>query len=234
MEAQARIFLGADTSANHARLPRIEPNQIGNIANHRCRPPINDDVSASDYVLRLRARALSGVTPGVADELRALSAARTMSMIAGDLVQGAERWHDIGISAAETAIADLKDILANTTSKKTVVSFSELGRNPIENWQSGVGEKRIPSGLASVDQVLHRWHPGQYTIIAARPSMGKSMLAVSSFLRTAMRRHGVMLFSHEMIGKEILQRALTDLAYDTDRRIAYSRVANGDLSDLEQ
>ena len=96
-----------------------------------------------------------------------------------------------------------------------------LALNFIEYLQSPEPEIEITTGFLDLDAATGGWHRGQFSIIAGRPSMGKSTFALSSLLRTADAGHGVLFFSLEMPETQIAARALTDFAY-TDPVIAYS------------
>jgi replicative DNA helicase len=73
----------------------------------------------------------------------------------------------------------------------------------------------VPTGLAALDDVTAGLHDGELTIIAARPSMGKSSLAVDiawyvATIRDAAseRPYGAALFSLEMPKEQIADRTI--------------------------
>ncbi len=68
----------------------------------------------------------------------------------------------------------------------------------------------IPSGFAGLDQLTNGMHPGQMIIIAARPAMGKSTLALD-FARSAAIKHDMptIFFSLEMGRSEIAMRLMS-------------------------
>ena len=70
--------------------------------------------------------------------------------------------------------------------------------------------KGVPTGFADLDRLTQGLHPGQMIIVAARPAMGKSTLALD-FCRSASIRHGVtsVIFSLEMSRSEIAMRLLS-------------------------
>jgi len=67
----------------------------------------------------------------------------------------------------------------------------------------------VPTGFAKLDSLTGGLHPGQMVIVAARPAVGKSTLALD-FARSAAVRSGqtTVLFSLEMSHNEITQRLL--------------------------
>lgn len=91
------------------------------------------------------------------------------------------------------------------------IDYLQRDEDPIE----------ITSGYADLDKATGGWRRGQFIILAGRPSMGKSTVALSSLIRTAQAGHGVLFFSLEMQERELIARALADLSY-TEPPIAYS------------
>ncbi len=66
-----------------------------------------------------------------------------------------------------------------------------------------------PTGLADLDRLTNGFQPGHLIVVAGRPAMGKSTLAVDA-ARAAAVRHGepVLLCSLEMTNTEVLDRIL--------------------------
>ena len=65
-----------------------------------------------------------------------------------------------------------------------------------------------PTGYTKLDGYLRWFTPGQLNIIAARPSVGKTMVAMNFLLKQTEAGKKVALFSLEMTNKEISQRIL--------------------------
>jgi len=95
--------------------------------------------------------------------------------------------------------------------------FSTLGDSlqaaidDIELAQNRGGELvGVPTGFAELDELTHGLHPGQLIIVAARPAVGKSTLAVD-FIRNAAIRYNkpAIFFSLEMGRSEIAMRMLS-------------------------
>ena len=68
----------------------------------------------------------------------------------------------------------------------------------------------VPTGFADLDRLTQGLHPGQMIIVAARPAMGKSTLALD-FCRSAAIHHDTcaVIFSLEMSRSEIAMRLLS-------------------------
>lgn len=74
-------------------------------------------------------------------------------------------------------------------------------------------EKVIPTGLRDLDELLEGgFRPGQLIIIAARPSIGKSALAVNATVHSCLQGVKEGFFSLEMPKEELTQRVVSGLA----------------------
>jgi replicative DNA helicase len=74
----------------------------------------------------------------------------------------------------------------------------------------GDGLTGVPTGFADLDRLTNGLHPGQMIVIAARPAVGKSTLALD-VARSASIHHGMasVIFSLEMGKNEITMRLLS-------------------------
>lgn len=77
---------------------------------------------------------------------------------------------------------------------------------------------------SSLGRQIGHWRRKRFYVIAGRPGMGKSTLALSSLVRTALRGYGVLMFSLEMGEDELTEIALCDLAWTPSRRIEYNSI----------
>src|SRR5207342_1182433 len=84
-----------------------------------------------------------------------------------------------------------------------------------------------PTGFSDLDALTNGLHPGQMVVIAARPAIGKSTLALD-FARAAAIRHGMttVLFSLEMGRNEITMRLLS-----AEARVPLSTMRTGQMND---
>jgi replicative DNA helicase len=85
----------------------------------------------------------------------------------------------------------------------------------------------VPTGFSDLDTLTNGLHPGQMVVIAARPAIGKSTLALD-FARAAAIRHGIpsVLFSLEMGRNEITMRLLS-----AEARVPLSTMRTGQMND---
>jgi replicative DNA helicase len=85
----------------------------------------------------------------------------------------------------------------------------------------------VPTGFADLDELTNGLHPGQMIIVAARPAMGKSTMALD-ICRSAAIRHGLTsaIFSLEMNRTEISMKLLA-----AEAKIPLHHMRNGHMSD---
>ena len=74
----------------------------------------------------------------------------------------------------------------------------------IENGKNGV--TGIPTGLAELDRLTSGWQPGDLNIIAARPSVGKTAIALHLAKAAAKAGKHVVFYSIEMQGERLADR----------------------------
>lgn len=188
----------------------------------------------------LRALTLHGTLPSVEDvahRLRSLAVRRNLREEMQRLAHAANDESQGMAAVAADGIRQLNTFLADAISE-TKTSFDlHTAAHEFIDWLQGDGDAvEIPTGLKTLDETTGGWHRGQFAILAGRPSMGKSAIALASMLRTAVKGHGVLFFSLEMTQQQIVSRSLADFAY-TEPPIAYSdlkpgRVTSGQVTRL--
>ncbi|MFI6344869.1 replicative DNA helicase [Streptomyces sp. NPDC050560] len=85
----------------------------------------------------------------------------------------------------------------------------------------------VPTGFTDFDSLTNGLHPGQMIVIAARPAMGKSTLALD-FARSASIKNALpsVIFSLEMGRNEIAMRLLS-----AEARVALHHMRSGTMTD---
>ena len=85
----------------------------------------------------------------------------------------------------------------------------------------------VPTGFAELDELTNGLHPGQMVIVAARPAVGKSTLALD-FARSAAIKHKLTtaFFSLEMSQTEIVMRLLS-----AEAQVALNHIRNGKMTE---
>lgn len=100
----------------------------------------------------------------------------------------------------------------------------------LEKMSAGEGRVTgIPTGFTELDELTSGLHPGEITIIAARPSMGKTALSLNLALHAALhaKRH-IAFFSVEMPKETLILRLLSLLS-----KTSLSNLRVGQLNNKE-
>ncbi len=108
----------------------------------------------------------------------------------------------------------------NALLKSTVQHIDELFR-------SGSDITGLPSGIADLDERTSGWQPGEMIVLAARPSMGKTALALN-FVETAImtQEKPALVFSMEMPADSLVMRMLSSIG-----RIDAGKLRDGSLTE---
>lgn len=123
--------------------------------------------------------------------------------------------------------------VSETKNSKDIVDmksaiFEELRRLETVVMNKGAATG-ISSGFASFDDKTSGFHPSDLVIVAARPSMGKTALALNIGLNMAMKeKKGILLFSLEMSSSQLLQRLIA-----MQSGIGLQKIRNGFLQPEE-
>jgi replicative DNA helicase len=114
------------------------------------------------------------------------------------------------------------------------VSIGDAGREALEclsaAMQGGGAAVGMTYGLADLDRRTDGIHRGESSLVAGRPGMCKSGLAIHIALSAAAQGYHVGYWSGEMTAKALVERALTAIVYKISggrRRIAYSDLRSG-------
>ena len=93
-------------------------------------------------------------------------------------------------------------------------------------YEAGEEITGVPSGFRDIDRLTSGFQPGNLIIMAARPSMGKSGLALCTAANIAVRRGiPVALFTLEMSKSEVTQRLMC-----SEAKVESQRLRNGKLA----
>ena len=96
-------------------------------------------------------------------------------------------------------------------------------------YEAGVDITGVPSGFRELDKLTSGFQPGNLVIIAARPSMGKSALALCTAANLGVRHETpVALFTLEMSKAEVTQRLMCSEAKVESQRLRSGRLAQDD------
>lgn len=192
-----------------------------------------EQVGGEVYLFELANNTPSAANIGAyADIVRERSVLRQLILAANDIAENA-------FNSQGRSIVDLLD-----TAERLVFSISEQGsRGPgpqnIKDFLAKTMDRidtlfhantpitGIPTGYHDFDDMTSGLQPSDLIIIAGRPSMGKTTLAMNIAEHVAIKsRSPVLIFSMEMPGEAIVMRLLSSLC-----RIDQLRIRTGKLAD---
>ena len=103
--------------------------------------------------------------------------------------------------------------LGDTASKKDAIVIGQLLSNVADTILKREELKSeligVPSGIVELDRITMGWQPGDLIILAARPSMGKSALAIQFAKFAAQLKHPALMFSLEMTDLQLGERYMS-------------------------
>lgn len=137
--------------------------------------------------------------------------------------------------SVEELEADLEEEINKINNAVTLDSGSfkeELGNLVLkveDRYKGGGIITGISTGYKLMDKALNGLNPGDFIILAARPSMGKTTLAENIFLNIAMKENkAAAFFSLEMTKEQLLAKAISNLSL-----IEHGRLIRGKLKEEE-
>ena len=120
------------------------------------------------------------------------------------------------------------------TDRRSTEDYAPLSdiMNPVLDEIEAIGNREaglygVPTGFADLDDLTNGLHSGQMIIVAARPAMGKSTLALD-FCRAASIQNNLTscFFSLEMTRSEIMMRLLS-----AEAKVPLNHIRNGTMRD---
>lgn len=86
----------------------------------------------------------------------------------------------------------------------------------------------LATPFAELDRLTLGWQPSQLTILAARPSVGKTAMALQIAMRACQDGHRVLFFSLEMSAEELFERL-----WSMDACVPLQAIRGGQLSEFQ-
>ena len=127
--------------------------------------------------------------------------------------------------------------LSKETTKDNFIQLKDAVNTIFEQIQSANLEDDkllgIPSGYPDLDEMTSGFQPGDLIILAARPSVGKTTLALNIAQFVAIHKNiPVAIFSCEMPAEQLAMRLLCSEAKIDSKRIRSSSIADHEYRDL--
>ena len=170
-----------------------------------------------------------------AKEIREKSILRQLIIIGEEMA--AEAYAN-KISAAELLEQTERRILevSSRTNKSDFKKISEVLQSSFEKIQhihNNPGSLRgVPTGLIDLEKVLNGMHRSDLILLAARPSMGKTALALNIAVNAAMSKNIVAVFSLEMSREQIGNRLLSSASGVNSMHLNTGNLSESDMRDL--
>ena len=127
--------------------------------------------------------------------------------------------------------SELEEFATNSTSRKKVIEVSEAVTDYLRSLEEDEPNE-IPTGFYAIDDLIVGLSPGALYIIAGRPGLGKSSLALNIARNVAERGIKVGLISLEMGCDEVALRLLSDVADVPGDKMRKRVLEEEDLKDL--
>jgi replicative DNA helicase len=102
-----------------------------------------------------------------------------------------------------------------------------------EAYQSECPLMGVSSGLPSLDKLTGGWKPGRLIILAGRPGMGKSAVALFFAWAAASAGHGVQFSSLEMSEAEVSARLVSLQTWRRGLPVQYETIMRAEMSERE-
>ncbi|MGD8327824.1 MAG: replicative DNA helicase [Acidobacteriota bacterium] len=137
------------------------------------------------------------------------------------------------IDAAERRIFEI----AEDKVKRGFLSINDLAGETMHELEE-LHERRefitgVPTGFKRLDTMTAGLQSGDLIILAARPSMGKTALALNIAQHVALRHGGsVGIFSLEMSTQQLIRRLMSAEAHVDNHKLATGFLSDKDLNDL--
>ncbi len=121
-----------------------------------------------------------------------------------------------------------------TSSTELMGNVLDIIRTRSENTSGITGLK---TGLRDLDQITHGFQKGDFIVLAARPSMGKTAVALNLAMRAAMHQKGqgaIAIFSLEMASEQLGMRLLSARSRVPGDKILTGRLTNDDWNRVNE
>jgi len=260
LEAEASV-LGAillDNEAAWAAAQRLRPEHFYRAANSRIYAAILDLVQAQrpvdivilkDELERRQELELVGGTPYLRELLQTVPTAANAEHYAGLVVDRALLRSLIQVSteivrdayqtpdSAQTMLDDAEQRFFKVTGERVTSTVKELGallHQAFDKIDQGGAMTGVKTGLCDLDRKTNGLKPAELTILAARPSMGKTSLASTIARNIAVQeRVPIAFYSLEMSADQVAQNLLCSHARVDSFKMRRGELVQQDIDKLQ-
>lgn len=194
------------------------------------------DLGGPEYLARLAGAAISvAAAPDYAaviiDQWRRRTQISILNTALDSVVSSEDP--DDGLAQMESALLDVDD---SPMQRATGMSFAAASNAAIERMNmaySGQEPPGISLGIKELEACIGKAQPGDYILMAGRPSMGKSAVAIEMARRMAKAGVAVVYWCHEMAPEDNAERLLSSETRNRGVRIPYREARMGKMSEDE-
>lgn len=196
---------------------------------------INFDFS---YLSKLQSRVVPESFDAVEEYVKTISNWATLQKIKAEMIAALNEIESPSASAESVIPQIMRKISAvgSSVSKSSTIRFLDQVMDDVisdlESWKLGDTADGLLTGFTELDR-YYRLSPGELTLISARPSQGKTALAMNIAENVA-RRYGdgcVLVFSAEMTDKSLGHRMAAGMAGVNGQRL---RMGGADAGEYEE
>jgi replicative DNA helicase len=187
---------------------------------------------------RVRIHELAALVPATANAAHYARIVREMATLRGLVRAGTEiarlGWERPGdatdlVDRAEQVVFELAQQRVSTDFEHIETLLKESFERITSLYEAGVEITGTPTGFRDLDRLTSGFQPGNLVIAAARPSMGKSALALCVAANLGVRAQvPVALFTLEMSKSEVTQRLMCSEAKVESQRLRTGKLAPDD------
>lgn len=229
-----RIFLAAKTIDS-----RGEPIDLVMVNNELERNGEWEEAGGLDYIAEL-----TEDIPFLSNVLNYCRIVKDGSLLRQFLTiasQGMDRVFSTNVNAIELLddVSQKMFDIGTSSSQKDFFKISELTTGAITTFRtmrdSKDGVTGISTGLEPLDRMTTGFHPGEMNVIAARPGVGKTSLALNMARHIAAQGRGaVVFFSLEMTASQLTERLVSSMAGVGIQAIIDGTLADRFFDDLDK
>lgn len=197
-----------------------------------------DQAGGLDYLIGLMDGAVSSTgVPGyietIQDKAQLRRLIETADAIRQEAMDSADPVEDI-LSEAEASLMDVtrKARGADFLSSQEI---ADRVMNELSELRQSSGITGIRTGYTDLDRMTNGFQRGDLIILAARPAMGKSALALNFVTQAARRNEGaVALFSLEMPADSLMKRMLSSESKVAGSKLRDGRITRDEMNRLSE
>lgn len=170
----------------------------------------------------------TGNAPYYARIVRERAVLRRLVEVGTKIADSGSREHPAPLELVDQAEAAVFGIREDATDTD-LTPVGDLARDSLDGMEriaKAGGLTGVPTGFSDLDDLTNGLHPKQLIVVAARPALGKSTLALDIARHAAIRHgDGVAIFSLEMSREEIMWRM-----WSAEARVPLQAIRSGQMS----